>query len=191
MKTKIITTLGLMVALSSFGQGLVSFQNANVSAQRITTNGVAIGGGIGSTTTAANSYQYQLFYGPDVASLTNSVLFVNSTTSFGIILGNSSLATLIAGGSPISAQAFGWTFGLTLAQAQSTFGAYWGNTPVITTTAATSPAPGTPLFGSTASATQFTGFVLNVVSVVPEPSTMVLAGLGAASLLLFRRRKQA
>ena len=190
MKTKIITTLGLMVALSSFGQGLVSFQNANVGAQRITTNAVAIGGGVGSTTTAANSYQYQLFYGPDAASLTNSVLFVNSTVSFGIILGNSSLATSIAGGSPISAQAFGWTFGLTLAQAQSTLGAYWGNTPVITTTASTSPAPGTPLFGSTASATQFTGFVLNVVA-VPEPSTMVLAGLGAASLLLFRRRKQA
>jgi hypothetical protein len=34
----------------------------------------------------------------------------------------------------------------------------------------------------------FSGFALVAV---PEPSTMVLAGLGAASLLLFRRRKTA
>lgn len=32
-------------------------------------------------------------------------------------------------------------------------------------------------------------FSVGTTSVVPEPSTMVLAGLGAASLLMFRRRK--
>lgn len=48
--------------------------------------------------------------------------------------------------------------------------------------------PDSSAFGTTSSATvqQVGGF--NIVP-VPEPSSMVLAGLGAASLLLFRRRK--
>jgi len=190
MKIKIIITLALVAALNTFGQGLVSFQNANLSTQRITTNAVAAGGGTGNMTTAANAFQFQFFWGPDALSLTNaSSVFVNSTSSFGVIGGNSSIALSSPGGTPIYLQAFGWTYGLTLAQAQSTVGAFWGSTPVINPTPSTSPAPATPLFGSTASSSQFTGFVL--YTVVPEPSTMVLAGLGAASLLLFRRRKQA
>lgn len=47
----------------------------------------------------------------------------------------------------------------------------------------------TALFG--AGANQVTGFTMGLVSavIVPEPTSMVLAGLGAASLLAFRRRK--
>jgi len=45
----------------------------------------------------------------------------------------------------------------------------------------------TTLFG--AGATQVPGFNMAFVPLVPEPSSMALAGLGAASLLLFRRRK--
>jgi len=47
------------------------------------------------------------------------------------------------------------------------------------------PAPGA--FVSLAGT--FTGMTLQAVSVVPEPSTFALAGLGAAALLIFRRRK--
>jgi hypothetical protein len=36
---------------------------------------------------------------------------------------------------------------------------------------------------------QVLGFNLNMVTPVPEPSTFALAGLGAAALLIFRRRK--
>jgi len=51
------------------------------------------------------------------------------------------------------------------------------------------PSPGTPfnLFGTGTG--QVTGYTMNVVAPVPEPSTMALAALGGASLLLFRRRK--
>ena len=193
MKTKIIATLSLMVAFSSFGQGLIAFQNANFASQRITTNAVAAGGGTGSMTTAANSFQFQLFYGSDALSMTNTTpVYLNSTTQVGIITGTlaGSFATVYPGATSIFAQAFGWTFGLTLAQAQATPGAFWGSSTVINPSTSTSPAPGTPLFGSTPSSTQFGTFALNVVT-VPEPSTLVLAGLGAASLLLFRRRKLA
>jgi len=44
--------------------------------------------------------------------------------------------------------------------------------------------------GGGAPATGITGaFTLNQIAAVPEPSTMALAALGGASLLLFRRRK--
>ena len=58
-----------------------------------------------------------------------------------------------------------------------------------------SPAPvtvwGTSAVTGLAGSGGLTGIVLNPVTVVgvPEPSTMALAGLGGASLLLFRRRK--
>jgi len=190
MKIKIITMLSAFVAFSSFGQGTVSFQNANLSTQRIQTNAVAIGGGTGSMTTAANSFQFQLFYGPNASSLTNaSPIYFNSTSFAGIIAGDGNFATVYPGNTSIFAQAFGWSAGVTLANAPTTVGAFYGFTPIINPTTATSPAPGTPLFGASDTLTQFRGFTMSVV--VPEPSTMVLAGLGAASLLLFRRRKQA
>ena len=189
MKFKIIITLSLLVAVSSFGQGLVSFQNANVSSQRISTNAVAAGGGTGLMSGAsAGAFQFQFFYGTSSNLLNNSsAVFLNSTTN-GLIAGSPSISLALPGGS-IWVQAFGWSVGYTLAQAQTTPGAFWGTTTLINPTASTSPAPAAPLFG-TPSAITFGGFTMNIVT-VPEPSTMVLAGLGAASLLLFRRRKQA
>jgi hypothetical protein len=44
------------------------------------------------------------------------------------------------------------------------------------------------MFGTTPGTT-VQGFMLNTVP-VPEPSTFALAGLGAAALLIFRRRKE-
>lgn len=46
--------------------------------------------------------------------------------------------------------------------------------------------PISTLFG--AGANQVTAFNMGLVTAIPEPTSMVLAGLGAASLLLFRRR---
>jgi len=47
--------------------------------------------------------------------------------------------------------------------------------------------PAGTIFG--AGAGQVSGFVLGRLDPVPEPSTMALAGLGAAALVIFRRRK--
>jgi len=56
-------------------------------------------------------------------------------------------------------------------------GAAGGGSPV--------PAPALPLFGGTG----LQGFNMSAVGAVPEPTSMALAGLGAAALLIFRRRK--
>jgi hypothetical protein len=69
-----------------------------------------------------------------------------------------------------------------------TSGGFFGLSPIASGVATASPAPPFPLFGGTG----LPGFVLNPVggtAVVPEPSSMALAGLGAAALLIFRRRK--
>jgi hypothetical protein len=55
-------------------------------------------------------------------------------------------------------------------------GAAGGGSPV--------PAPALPLFGGTG----LQGFSMTPTT-VPEPTSMALAGLGAAALLIFRRRK--
>ncbi|MCX6896602.1 MAG: PEP-CTERM sorting domain-containing protein [Verrucomicrobia bacterium] len=192
MKTKIILTLALTCALTSFGQGLVGFQNAAVGAQKISTNATAIGGGSGFMSTTASQYQFELFWGLSALTMTNhTASFLNSTTTAGVILGNGSIDLGIASGTTIFCQAFGWNNGVSLATAQATVGDFWGSSTVASVTLTASPLAGVPVFGSTATANAFTGFSMFVVTAVPEPSTMVLAGLGAASLLLFRRRKQA
>jgi hypothetical protein len=47
--------------------------------------------------------------------------------------------------------------------------------------------PSTTLFG--AGPTQVGGFSMTFFPAIPEPSSMALAGLGAAALMIFRRRK--
>jgi hypothetical protein len=54
-------------------------------------------------------------------------------------------------------------------------------------TLAAPPSPSPNIFGT--SAGQIGGFNLLMNAPVPEPSTFALAGLGAATLLIFRRRK--
>jgi len=61
---------------------------------------------------------------------------------------------------------------------------FFGLSGIASGVATASPAPAFPLFGGTA----LSGFTMDVVP-VPEPTSMALAGLGAAALLIFRRRK--
>jgi hypothetical protein len=49
--------------------------------------------------------------------------------------------------------------------------------------------PYNDVLGVSASPSQIQGFVLGTFTPVPEPATFALAGLGAAALVIFRRRK--
>jgi hypothetical protein len=64
-------------------------------------------------------------------------------------------------------------------------GSYGGSSMVFTVT----PSGGTGLPPSIQNASWTEGSVIIGLAAVPEPSTFALAGLGAAALLIFRRRK--
>jgi hypothetical protein len=120
---------------------------------------------------------------------------VNHATAAGRLATTAAAAQIpgIAGGSTADFIVRGWsaTAGATYAEALATFNgptavgffgvSRIGNNIVLSDGAGI---PVTTLFG--VGGNQIGGF--NLVP-VPEPSSMALAGLGAASLLIFRRRK--
>jgi hypothetical protein len=203
---KLLTLVALVGATTlSFAQGYVNF--ANSSATLISADGAAAGG-------AAGGYYYAVFLAPSttVTAIGQSAgAFTNP--AFQVVGGtNVSIATagrmatrnaLNVGGTAGGTVDFlvrGWSAnaGATWAEAL----AFWnngapaqnmfigqsliGNDIILGDGGAL---PNITLFG--VGGNQVGGFNMPLVpgGVVPEPSSLALAGLGAASLLLFRRRK--
>jgi len=170
----------------------------------------------GGTTASVSPYVYAVFLAPagTVNSIGNSTTLTdplfqsvggysaNHPTAVGRIAGvNNMVVTGGAAGANVDFLVRGWSAnaGATWAEAL----AYWNNgSPAADMYIGQSligndiqlgnggAIASTTLFG--AGATQVGGFNMALVPggvIVPEPSSMVLAGLGAASLLLFRRRK--
>ena len=103
---------------------------------------------------------------------------------------NGGTQTIGSGGAGANAQYFvvGWTGAFANYDAAMAAGSgFIGVSSVFTTTTGnpTTIPPGT----ATTLSSTFTGMTLATVTSVPEPSTFALAGLGAAALLIFRRRK--
>ncbi len=195
MKKKLLTLAAVAVsALTMYGQGRVNFNNY-VSGNAITVgnpNQGASGGAFGANLGA--NYSVQLLYAAGSFADIGSFLAANPLSStpvafFGATGGSPGTdgAGLFDGGTVAVGAAGAYTM---LVQAWFNGGQYAtyaaasgagvnaGRSALfsVTATAAPTPAPNTT-FGSFSAV------------VVPEPSTFVLAGLGVASLLLFRRRK--
>jgi hypothetical protein len=201
---KLLTLAALVGATAvSFAQGTVNFQNA--AATLISAGGVAMPG--------SSTFNFALFLAPSTRVLTsgqsaalNDPAFqtvagvnANNPAGAGRIVTKSGLDVGQPAGSTIDFIVRGWSAnaGATWAEAL----AFWNNgSPSADMFIGSSTigndlvlgggliAP-TALFGG--GATQVLGFNMSLVPavIVPEPTSMVLAGLGAASLLLFRRRK--
>jgi len=145
------------------------------------------------------------------AAWTFSGDYASNSATAGRVLGNSSatssgaVVTGLAGGAFAQFVVIGWSanLGTTLAQAQAAYnaavlaggvsaaGSFLGESAV-------SPAvqvgdgvsvPNPAIIAASGAVTGFTLGALPVVSSVPEPGTMALAGLGGLSLLAFRRNK--
>jgi hypothetical protein len=193
---KLFLTLGLVAAGTlAYGQGTIYLQNSVSTPVKI----VPTGGAAANVPTTAGLMNYGVFYGTSSSSLSLSpILGVNSTTSTGIILAGSGSSTAyqipgsVGAGDVYWLQIKGWTasFGSDWQTASTTQGAYFGQTDIRQVTLAGPAGPGTQIWQSASgtSANKFYAMTLNQVN-VPEPSTMALAGLGAAALLIFRRRK--
>jgi hypothetical protein len=210
MKKLLITTAATLVTVAVFAQGTVYFSN---NAFQKISSGQA--GSAASTWTVvpatANLLNFGLFYGtgataPATLTFLGSVSGVNSATTGGLIVntsGGSITALQIPGTTPNQAnvwvQVAGWTasFGTdwaaAAAAAQTTTGDYFGRSPVVNVVTGLGPSTGPgALIWQTAAGTdpaKIAGGFAVFTTAVPEPSTMALAGLGMAAMLIFRRRK--
>jgi hypothetical protein len=172
----------MVSATAAFGQGSILMANYvspyNAALQIKAPGGAAL---------AANSpVQFQLYYGEGTLA--------EGALTAGIILGMDPTKTFDGGAGPggwllqnvqpLSTWAAGDTFTFQLRTLPGTIGGQAIDTVLSrsllwTETAAIQPSANPP-----APMTGFQGFTI----VVPEPSTFALAGLGAAALLIFRRR---
>jgi len=178
----------------AFAQGLVDFIN---SATTLSTYNVTAGSAAVSTGGPVGSWYYGLLISSSPSGpFSFSGAYGTNIAAAGRFFGGSSVAvTGWAAGASMSYEVAAWSasLGATWKPGWLTgnFGGVSGNfglSSIATQVSggAGSPAsPPTPLFGG-ANGIQ-TGF--NAPVTVPEPTSMALAGLGAAALLIFRRRK--
>jgi len=196
---KILITLGFAALVSgASAQGLINFFNS--PATLITLRD---GGGVdqGSIPGVAGQYYFQLFVAP-AGTLTDGAAFIakgygTNQASAGRFSGgaNVGVAGSPAGGtSAILVRGWSASYGLDYATALAAWNSgapgYLGSSAIAPNFVfggfdGTGTIPTSPAFGGSAGIQS--GFSLNAA--VPEPSSIVLAGLGAASLLMFRRRK--
>lgn len=183
----------MCVGASLYGQGQVTF--ANNSTTLVSTNATLIGGGVGSaaTTASGGTVKVALYWG--VASSSEAQLVqIGATAGISPVAGriNAGIYTTpveTVAGASAAFQVRGWTGGYATyeaAYAAATSGTQGILLGVSSVFSAVTGGAGTPPGAPATLAGAIPSFTLVPV---PEPSTIALAGLGAASLLLFRRRK--
>jgi hypothetical protein len=188
MKKAFLTIALFAATVVAYGQGTIKASNTTLTRTQVET-GPSTGAFV-NTPTTAGLINYGYFVGDTAASVAlYGTVYGNSTVTAGIILAPDLLA--IAGkdqGSTIWLQVRGWSasFGNDWLTASQTAGAYYGATATKSFVLAPAVGPGTVIWhGSNAS--QLQPLKMNIV--VPEPSTAAIAGIGLASLLIFRRKK--
>jgi len=196
-KSLIVAIASMGLAASSFAQGTIAF--ANNASSLVTTNNQQ--GNIGNSTTGFGT-KIQLFYQVKTGTVAPAALDATSALAGTPVNGwiqmpgsASSVGTPLAGrfgptsvttGNDVAPagsvwlQAVAWNGGSTTAANASATATYAGVSGIWSQ--GTGDGAAVP---AVSSAGLFGGIVLIPV---PEPSTIALAGLGAASLLLFRRK---
>lgn len=185
MKKTLTTLVCSLAAVAAFAQGTVNFANLVG-----TTLNQPIFLSDGTTRLSGATFQAELLGGSSSLSLSiiGATPFLSGGGA-GYFLGGTRVITGVSEGALAFIQihvwstAFGATYAAALANPLSAQGNAWGSSSIfsVTTGAPTASPPTTP-----ATLVGFQSFQLNAV---PEPSMIALAGLGALSLLLFRRRK--
>lgn len=207
-KTIAMLVLGGAIC-SSFAQGTLTFNNA--AATLISTNTVHGGPATGTTSPVLGSWYYALLTAPTTTTTyagnndpnwTFRAIATNSANATGgRLVGGQPTTVGIAGGSTLNFIIRGWSanLGATWSEVLNSLqtpagiagGSYYlGQSAIGLNAIFNDPAasPVNPAFGTGGGST-VPGFTLDFTQ-VPEPSSMALAGLGAASLLLFRRDRK-
>jgi len=200
---KLLTLAALLGAASlSFAQGTVNFSAGATVASRIATNSVV--GGPSTGLISGSTFYFALFVAPSTTTSWTGIDPTLSGFTFTGAIGTNGAAGRFSGnpdanGTVISQFAtsatasftvVGWSgnMGTTWASALSAYesgmAGFWGSSGVAQVQLGGGAIPAGNIFG--ANPGQISGFTAGVV---PEPSTFALAGLGAAALMIFRRRK--
>ena len=201
---KLILTLTLVAAVvSAYGQGTVAFSNT-----ALTRNSL---GASGQVPTTAGLLKYGLWYGVGSAGAISTTaapwaIGVNSTTALGLIassadaktaLNNVSLGTetspaeqdvwctIIAW----SAQYADWQAGKAAFDAGTIGTAFYQWAPLNVNSLGNPAVSGATLWENATGTNPKLFNAAVIPQAIPEPTSFALAGLGAAALLIFRRRK--
>lgn len=198
MKKVILTALALVAVISAQAQGRINFSSAGsgVAAKFVTSGLDGDPLGVKSITSADATIRADLFWA--VGTTTVGVTASQLTTQAGYNQAFSTVAAQAGFFTGGTKTVTGWTTGSIVAQvrvwdtafgtydvAKLAPGAHWAETALFVITPTLSPTAAPNLVGLGNPAT----YTLTYNPVVPEPSSMALAGLGAAALMIFRRRK--
>jgi len=199
MKKLILTTIITTAAVSVFAQGTVFFANDTATLPSPPDRFIRFGAGAaaGGATPGAAAYgtniQVQLYYGTSGSAESALIplsagaarLRVSTSTAVGTWLGGTRTIQSAGPAAQLTLQIRAWDIN---------YGASYE-------AAATNPNNAgfigkSALFGyivpqptDPVAASYMNNFVSFSIDIVPEPSTFALAGLGAAAMLIFRRRK--
>jgi len=204
---KLIITLGLAALVtSSQAQGTLNFVNAAATVITLSSNSVALG----SAPSTLGGFRYELYTGAAGTTAASSliasgVIATNTGTAGRFSAGSGITIPGIPSGGTAAIMVRGWSsnLGVNYAAAKIQWdqgvGGFLGESAVAPNFLTGGvPAGGglailaSPVFGGASGIVPQTvanGFTLFYSTPVPEPSSMALAGLGAASLLIFRRKK--
>jgi len=201
-KTLVASMLGLGLAASSYGQGVVSFNNyISTSFNQVNYATDAALGGLSGQHVVDPNVELQCFYA--IGTFGSSAAFFSAATA-GVTTFINPGVTYAGGGyyTGPNQTITGWTSGQTVTfavEAWQTSGTFGGATFAQSLERGTSglwtesAAASASVNGIQPAANPATGFAggppVMSIDLVPEPSTIALAGLGMASLLAVRRRK--
>lgn len=185
MKQKLVLLMALVLSTASImAQGTVNFQNFGPGVNSI------VRGPDNTTPLDGAAYRADLYWALGTVTDANALASAGFSVPFqsgagaGYFLGGvlGIPGTSVDGGQVVTVQIRAWRLadGATWSAASTNPNGQFGGGNLFQVTTGGGPTP--PPFFTASTPFQITG-------IVPEPSTFVLAGLGVASLLLFRRRK--
>jgi hypothetical protein len=212
MKKLVITTAATLLTVAAFGQGVVNFSNASTTpgwanpafdrnvhwgSNALNFSSLLTPGGLVASNYAGldlRSLRAALYFAPTSNNDPNflgylpaaggSTTFkVSTSTTAGSWFGGNRTLDTIGLGTTANLVVLVWDSSLSADPLSAAAkGGLWGASSVFQYTPPTNPQAQPSDF-------LMTGLTAFTVGIVPEPSTFALAGLGAAALLIFRRRK--